>query len=243
MSTSRIFGTLDDLPEDGTVDRFIHLFHKLAPQNVGTPNQVNNFGLTQRIHEIIPLWELYVRMQPRIVLEVGTAQGGSFASWCHLGRNGSTIIAIDRSLDDSRPRPGESVDKMFFNGTPRMYSQGGGIKSLAQRGQTVIGINGWTHDPAVQEELKRVLNHRKIDWVFHDASHSARMYEEDVEWMWPLLDKGGVWASHDIMPSSHPDCNKSEYHQVMRDTFDYSAMYEFRGSRSDDSMGIAAFIR
>lgn len=243
MSTDRIFGTFEDLPNQGRRDDLVQLFHKLAAQKVGTPQQINNFGLSQRVHEIVPLWELYIRAQPRIVLEIGCAQGGTACSWMHLGRDGASIIVIDRDLGDSRPRPGEPVDPMFYNGHLKTYHEGGGIKSLAQRGQEIIGINGWTYEPRVQEELKRILNHRKIDWIWNDASHSAKMYEDDVKWLWPLLDHGGVWASHDIMPSKHPDCNKSEYHQVMRETFDYSALYEFRGGPNDDSMGIAAFVK
>jgi hypothetical protein len=52
-----------------------------------------------------------------------------------------------------------------------------------------------------------------------------------------------VFATHDIQPSQHPDCNKSEAWKLIKQMAGYSACFEFLGSRDDDSLGIGVLIR
>jgi predicted O-methyltransferase YrrM len=244
MNTS-LFGTWEQprLIGDYLSERVQGLFHALAAQSVGTPQFQANSGMSQKKDQFCMLATLVNFLRPKVLMEVGVAQGGTLAAWCQLAPPDATIIALDKDLNDARPRPGDPVHSSIYNGPLEMTSQGGGIYHLAQRGQTMIGINGWTHDPKVQEEVKRHLNGRTIDFCFHDASHSARMTREDMVWIWPLISPGGMLALHDIQPSVHPECNKSAAWQEMKDTLDYSARYEFCGSRHDDSMGIGILVK
>lgn len=243
MSTDRIFGTWDQLPESGLVDPVAVLWHKLAAQRCGTPQQVNNFGLSQRRAEWATLMDLYLRAKPKLVVEIGVAQGGTAAGWCAIGRSGAEFIFIDRDLQDCRPRPGDPVDPGIYSGPLKMTNQGGGIFHLAQRGQNIHGISGWSHAPETLSQLKAILNGRQIDWLYNDASHSAKMFAQDFQIYWPLIAPGGVFATHDIMPSAHPDCDKSvEWERIKREET-YSACFEFRGSRNDDSMGQGILIK
>jgi predicted O-methyltransferase YrrM len=219
------------------------LFHALAAQSVGTPQFQPNSGMSQKKDQFCMLATLVNFLRPKVIMEVGVAQGGTLAAWCQLAPPDATIIALDKDLNDCRPRPGDPVHPSIYNGSLKMTSDGGGIYHLKQKGQTMIGINGWTHDPRVQEEVKTKLNGRTIDFCFHDASHSARMTREDMTWIWPLISPGGVLALHDIQPSAHPDCDKCVAWQEMKDTLDYSARYEFCGSRHDDSMGIGILVK
>jgi predicted O-methyltransferase YrrM len=225
------------------MERILGLFHTLAAQSVGTPQFQPNSGLSQQKDQFCFLATLFHFAQPKLIVEVGTAQGGSFAAWCELAPPDATLIAVDRCLDDCRPRPGDPVHSSVYHGPLRSTSEGGGIHHLKKKGQKVIGINGWTHDPKTQEQLMSALNGRKIDFLFHDASHSAHMTREDMVWMWPLVAEGGILALHDIQPSAHPDCDKSVAYQEMVETLDYSARYEFCGNRNDDSMGVGIIIR
>lgn len=244
MSTEKIFGTWDLLPETGFKDEITESWHWLACQNVGTPYFQANSGLTQRRGEFTMLLDLYRRARPQVVLEVGTAQGGSLAAFCLHGRPDATIISIDRDVNDCRPRHNEPVHQMLS--IPKEHkstSQGGGMLHLARHQQRVIPINGWTTSAHVKEELNIVLQGRKIDWCWNDASHSKELFAQDFQWLWPLVAEGGVLCSHDIMPSADPNCDKGvEWERIKREET-YSAVFEFRGSRSDDSMGIGALIK
>lgn len=238
MSVHKIFGDWEQLPIQGKQDDLARLWHKIAAQG-----STANFGTSQRRHELIPLLELYQRAQPKIVIEVGVAQSGTMCCWTTLGTKTCTIIGVDQSLNDSRPRPGEPVDSMFYSGTLKMYDQGGGFLHLRKHQQQLYGVNGWTTEQSTKDQLARILNHRKADWIWNDASHSKELFAHDFQWLWPLLDEGGVFCAHDIMPSKADGCDKSvEWERIKREE-EYSACYEFKGSRHDDSMGIGVLIK
>jgi cephalosporin hydroxylase len=242
MSTERIFGGWDTPTYDG--DQLTLLWHLLAAQKVGTPDQINNCGLSQRRAEITMLWELYRRAKPKVVVEIGVAQGGTWAGWCYLGDTDALLIGIDRSTNDCRPRAGESVSAQLAtpNLMDRMTSNGGGMYAYAKGNQRIVPINGWSYSPAVLEELTLVLKGRKIDWLFHDASHAADMARKDYALYRPFMAEGSVMAFHDIQPSAHPDCNKSEWWAEVKEAGDYSAIFEFLGPKNADSMGIGVII-
>lgn len=238
MSTERIFGGWYTRA-CGYSDELTDLWHKLAEQGEGKPN----FGLSQRRHEITMLWSLFQRARPRVIFEVGVSQGGTLAGWCQLATWPCTIIAQDRDMNDCRPRPGDPVHPSIYSGPLKVTSQGGGACSLIRPHQEFYAINGWTYEPETMGALLKILNGHKIDWMFHDASHSAAMFEKDFEQYWPLIADGGVFATHDIMPAVHPDCNKCEYWERVKQRDDYSALFEFKGKPSDDSMGIGVLIK
>lgn len=240
--TDNIFGSWST--PSPHADELELLFHKLAAQHVGTPQFQPNLGLSQRKAEIISLWELYRRMKPRVVLECGVAQGASFCAWCQLGRDDALIIGVDRSTNDARPRPGENIHPSLAPGTGYPMTEfGGGMHALKKGRQTIVPINGWTTDQRVKNELASVLAGRTIDFCFHDASHDEATFRLDFQWLWPLISDGGCLAIHDTMPSAHPDVTKSiEWERIKREE-DYSACFEFRGSRTDDSLGIGMLLK
>lgn len=243
MSTTTIFGSWDERPSHGS-DFIGDLWHFLAAQNVGKSDFQPNSGLSQRRHEITMLWELYRRAAPKVVVEIGVAQGGTFAAWCVLGRPDATLIGIDRCVDDCRPRQGDQISPhIVHHPVNRSTTNGGGMYALGRNNQIIKPINGWSHSPAVMEELLLILQGRKIDWLWHDASHEAGMARRDFDLYWPLVAEGGVAAFHDIQPSAVPECNKSEWWAEARARTDYSACMEFLGAKGDDSMGIGVLIR
>ena len=183
MSTDRIWGSWNEVRV--FTSRFGQLWNLLAAQNVGTPEQRNNFGLSQRRCEIEMLWSLFCDARPSVILEVGVAQGGTLAGWIHLASWDCTVIAIDRDLNDTRPRPGDPTP--FYSGPLKMYEEGGGIRSLIAPHQRFFGINGWTHDDLTKAKLNQALDGRKIDWCFHDASHFHEDAYKDFCWLWPIL--------------------------------------------------------
>jgi cephalosporin hydroxylase len=237
MSTEAIYGGWST-PKFNNIDWIHDLWMKLSAQP-GSPN----FGLTQRKNEIWELWQLYNQQYPRVVLEIGVAQGGTFAAWCQLGRGDATLIGIDRDLNDCRPRPGDPVNRDIYDGELAMTCNGGGLFSLARQQQDIHAINGWSHEPRVMEELLRVLNGRKIDFLFHDASHQARMFARDFDLYWPLVAEGGVFAAHDINYSEDPKCNKRDAWLEITGRTDFSAHYEYLPGGNVSEMGIGVLIK
>jgi predicted O-methyltransferase YrrM len=214
------------------------LWERLAPNESAV-----NSGLTQRRGEITELWSLYQRRQPRVVLEIGTAQGGTFAGWCQLGHPEATIISIDRDTNDARPRTGEPVHPDIYTGPLANTENGGGLFCLRKHRQTIHAISGWSMDFSTTQKLKEILGDRSIDFLFHDASHEATMFARDFEIYWPLVAQGGVFAAHDIAHSAAPDCNKSVTWERIKHEADYAYSYEYMAHSSFTEMGIGVLIK
>jgi hypothetical protein len=245
MSTESIFGSWNTprVSGDYLLDKLQGIFHTTAAQNVGKPEFQPNSGLSQRKHEICMLWSLFNFQKPMVTVEVGTSQGGTFAGWCELSPAGATLISIDRCINDCRPRPNEPVHPSIYNGPLRMSEQGGGVYSLGKKGQTIHAINGWTYEQSTQDQLLALLKGRKIQFLYHDASHDFEGSMRDFEWLWPLMDEGSVMAFHDIMPSKAEGVTKSKFWEWVKKTVDYSACYEFTSSRDEDSLGQGVLIK
>lgn len=243
MNTT-IFGTWEEPPQTGYTDEITNLWHYLAAQNVGREDQVLNSGLSQRRGEWTMLCDLYRRAHPQIVVEIGVAQGGTFAGWCSLGRPNALLVGIDRDLNDCRPRPNDPVHPRIARNIPhKMTAQGGGIYDLGRNLQRIIAINGWSHDEAVLSQLRGVLGGRGIDWLFHDASHSKEMFAKDFQLYWPLIAEGGVFAAHDIQSSKAPNCDKSVEWERIKAEETYSMVMEFKGNPNEDSLGVGVLIK
>ncbi len=242
MSTEKIFGGWDSLPQNP--DWLSQLWHYLAAQKVGTPLQQNNSGLSQRRPEITMLWSLFCRQKPNVIVEIGVAQGATLAGWTYLAPKDATIIAIDRDLNDCRPRQGEPVHEAVGNNErPAMTCNGGGVFRLAHQNQVIHAINGWSHEPHVISQLTEKLAGRKVDFCFHDASHSKEMFAVDFQLYWPFIADGGIMAVHDIQESKAPNCDKSvEWNRIKKEE-NYSACFEFLGAPTDDSLSIGCLIK
>ena len=121
----------------------------------------------------------------------------------------------------------------------------GGMFSLKRQGtrQEIAAIQGWSYEDRVISALGDQLKGRKIDFMFHDASHKAEMFAKDFEIYWPLIAEGGIFASHDISPSADPNCNKSEAWNHIKATAQYSACYEYLPHPSTTEMGIGVLIK
>lgn len=244
MGTEAIYGTWD-IPKNSTTieDKMQWLWHRLAAQHVGTPHQQNNSGLTQRKNEIIELWHLYRRKHPIVTVEIGTSQGGTLAAWCQLAPPSGLIVSIDRCVEDCRPRPGDPIHPDITRECARYTSQGGGAHYLKQTNQKLVAINGWSYEKHVMDKLLETLNGKKIDFLFHDASHSAQMFANDWKLYWPLVEEGGVFAVHDINWSADPACDKRvEWDRIKREEA-YSACYEYLPHHSVSEMGIGAMLK
>lgn len=237
MSLDTLYGTWEKPRDDS---RYQWLWHRLAHQ---PGSAAPSSGLSQRKNEIIELWRLFVALQPKVIVEIGTAQGGTLAGWCQLAPRDATIISIDRCVDDCRPRPGDPVHPDIYIGPLAMTSQGGGAYHLRQHRQQLHVINGWSYEPGTIEKLKTLLAGREIDFLFHDASHESSMFAKDWALYWPLVADDGVFAMHDIAPSADPKCDKKvEFDRILREEV-FSAVYRWEPHKSITEMGIAAILK
>jgi cephalosporin hydroxylase len=225
-------------------DKFEILWSKLAP--VDEKEIRSNSGMMQKKNEIIELWQLFIRINPKIICEIGVAHGGTFASWCQLARDDAILIGIDRDVNDCWPREGDQVHPDIADPCYMMTEHGGGMFALKRKGshQTIIPINGWSYEPKVMNEVLRVLNGKKIDFLFHDVSPMPEDSEKDFNFYWPLIADGGVFAVHDIAKHERPTEQKWTWWRKIVQEGPHEAVYEYRyHDRYNYSMGIGVLFK
>jgi cephalosporin hydroxylase len=135
--------------------------------------------------EILTLLELLKDMEPKVVLEIGTAKGGTLFLFTRVASSDATIISIDL--------PGG----MFGGGYPAwkipLY------KSFAREKQKIYLIRADSHNYKTLDKVKEILNGRSVDFLFIDGDHTYEGVKKDFEMYSPLVKKG-IIAFHDIVP-------------------------------------------
>lgn len=137
--------------------------------------------------ELLQFAELVARLRPRCVMEIGTCRGGTLLVMSRLSDSGATVISLD--LPDS-------------------WIRGPLLKTFRYRRQSLQIVQGDSHSSAIQERIRRILKHRKIDLLFIDGDHSYEGVKEDFEAYMPFVQEKGVVAFHDIvehLPEAHCD--------------------------------------
>jgi predicted O-methyltransferase YrrM len=138
----------------------------------------------QRQYELTKLAETVRTLQPGIVLEIGTARGGTLFVFSRLAQPDATIISIDLpggDFGDGYPAWKESIYKKF-----------------ASRTQDIHLLRADSHSHGTVSALEKILAGRKIDFLFIDGDHTYEGVAKDYANYAPLVRPGGVIGFHDI---------------------------------------------
>jgi predicted O-methyltransferase YrrM len=139
----------------------------------------------QKVRELAPLLGLLRRLKQHVVVEIGSARGGTLFAWAHIARDDALLVSVDL--------PGGA-----FGGRQERVDVG----ALARRGQAVEAIRGDSHQQETFERLLSVLGGRPVDMLFIDGDHSYAGVRGDFEMYAPLVRTGGLVVIHDII--RHP---------------------------------------
>jgi len=144
-------------------------------------NLLGIFFIQQSQYEVYNLLQVLVQQRPKILLEIGSANGGTLFLFCHIASEDATLISLD-------------MDNVLWKKLLFKYF------SLGK--QKIIVIKGDSHDPKIFNTIKKIWGNYKIDFLFHDADHSYEGVKKDFEMYSPLVRKGGIIAFHDIVTNS-----------------------------------------
>jgi predicted O-methyltransferase YrrM len=158
--------------------------------------------------EITHLLELLRVREPRVLMEIGTAQGGTLFLFCQIAPIDATIISID--LPHGR----------FGGGYPSwkipLY------KAFAKAGQQVHLLRADSHSPETLHMVEKILEGRKLDFLFIDGDHTYEGVKKDFEMYSPFVREGGLIAFHDIV--EHPPetgCEVSRFWNEIKAEYKY----------------------
>jgi len=144
--------------------------------------------------EYCRLVEFVAKQQPRVILEIGTAKGGTLLAWSRIATE--LVISID-----------------MFGGTG-----GGGYPKAKQQlfqqfaadrpGVEIVLLREDSHAVETRDRARELLAGRTVDFLFIDGDHSYAGVKRDFEFWSELVTPGGHLAFHDILRA--PDGSECE---------------------------------
>lgn len=144
----------------------------------------------QKRSEIIALARTVAALKPKIILEIGTARGGTLLIWSSLASQ--KVISCDlvhrapqKSLFEALPPPGSTCK--------------------------VTLLTGNSHDAAFKQRVAQALNGQKADFIFIDGDHTESGVTADYNDYKEFVRPGGIIAFHDIV-ESQPLATNQVYH-------------------------------
>ncbi|MGD0743610.1 MAG: class I SAM-dependent methyltransferase, partial [Verrucomicrobiota bacterium] len=167
------------------------------------------FGLIQPGQvrsEILQLAGLVQKHQPRTVVEIGTARGGTLFIWSKLAHPEAVIASID--LPGGIHGGGYPLWKTFL------------YRRFAGRNQRVCLIRANSQSPGTVQKLKSVIGSRKIDFLFIDGDHTYDGVRADFQNYSPLVSPNGMIAFHDVcFHSLTSDCRVDVFWREIRNKY------------------------
>lgn len=129
---------------------------------------------TQQVHtELLSLQYLLADTELKLVLELGTAEGGTAALWAMMLEADGSVISVDSKKRADRLYKGTYLD------------------------DKIIEVYGNTHEEATRDVVTKILNGNKIDFLFVDADHTHNGVEADFMDYSKFVKPGGIIAFHD----------------------------------------------
>ena len=141
--------------------------------------------------ELLALSDKLLARPPKVVVEVGTAKGGTLYLWTRLAAPDALVVSIDK--------PGEvgSVGRT----TRSLYRQFG-----RQRGVQVFTVAADSHSENAHRQLRHILGNRKVDFLFIDGDHRYEGVRADFYGYQFYLAPQSMVAMHDVgVPYTHPE--------------------------------------
>jgi len=135
--------------------------------------------------EFIELLKIFKELNPKYILEIGTANGGTLFCFCKLAQDDATIISIDLPEGE------------FGGGYPEWKVSV--YQVFAKKNQKLYLLKKDSHQKETLEEVKKILNGNQLDFLFIDGDHSYDGVKKDFEMYSTLVRKGGIIAFHDII--------------------------------------------
>jgi predicted O-methyltransferase YrrM len=144
----------------------------------------------QILSEITALAREVELLQPKVILEIGTARGGTALIWAHLAQE--RLVTCD------------VLDKRGFSDLVRAFPPPGSACDVSV-------LIGDSHAPEFLETVKQTLDGDPVDFLFIDGDHTEQGVAQDYETYRPLVRPGGLVALHDIVENQPLPSNQVQH--------------------------------
>jgi cephalosporin hydroxylase len=164
--------------------------------------QYKGFGYYKRLkpfqveYEYTRFIEFVRGIKPKVVVEIGTADGGTLLAWSRIASE--TVVSVDQPLN--------SDNWGYAPVRQRLYKEMCADRTKMKM-HTVFGDS---HKESTKKLVQDCLAGRKVDFLFIDGDHSYEGVKRDYELFKDLVRPGGYIAFHDVVPHTRPRVFKSE---------------------------------
>ena len=182
------------------------------------------FSPSQIDSEITALLDRVRDLCPRVILEIGTANGGTLFMFTRVAATNAMLISIDL--------PGGDFGGGYPTWRAPLY------RRFALPEQDIRLMRGDSHNSTIIENLHHILNGQPVDFLFLDGDHTYSGVKQDHESFAPLVRVGGLVAFHDIQPIDDGRTEVPRYWREIRDSVRGS---EWIGSANQKGYGIGIY--
>ncbi len=210
--------TLDELYN--LIDNFQYTLFKKSRYKVTVKMHQKKEELIEFINEI-------KKNKPKIILEIGTSEGGTLFFFSKFASLDAKIITID--LPIVRDYASYSPAKIPF------------YKLYRLRHQKIHFIRKDSHKSSTVKKIKKILKQNRVDLLFIDGDHSYEGVKNDFEAYVSLVAKNGIIAFHDIvkhLPDSN--CKVFNFWNEIKGNYEYK---EIISKDNEQWAGIGLIIK
>ncbi|MCC7447847.1 MAG: class I SAM-dependent methyltransferase [Anaerolineae bacterium] len=143
--------------------------------------------------EIGTLAERVSAIQPKVIVEIGTRDGGTLLLWTQASQALELLVSIDLPggiHGGGYPVQRAKLYRLFTANQPQCQLE-------------LLRVDSQTE--ATRARLIELLQTRPIDFLFIDGDHRYPGVRRDYELYANLVRPGGLIAFHDIRPNPHAD--------------------------------------
>ena len=164
-------------------------------------------------NEIIKLLEILKDIRPKVILEIGTLQGGTLFLFTRIANPEATLISLDL--------PGGPYGGGYAEWKKPLF------QFFAKSKQKIELVNADSHDPKTLELIRNVLNGRRVDFLFIDGDHTYEGIKRDFEMYSSLVKEGGIIAFHDIAKYPHETtCDVNKFWNEIKKDYEFLEIIE-----------------
>lgn len=144
----------------------------------------------QHREEIGGLLARVAAIEPQVIVEIGTRNGGTLCLWAQSSGALRHLVSID--LPNGIHGGGYPVQRAKLY---RLFSD-----NRPQCALHLLRVD--SQQEATRDQLQALIADRPIDFLFIDGDHRLAGVRRDYELYAPLVRKGGLIAFHDIRPNA-----------------------------------------
>ena len=177
--------------------------------------------------EIFMLLKILSDLKPKVIVEVGTASGGTLFLLSKIAKSNATIISIDLP---GGPFGGE----LYPDWKMPLY------ESFASSNQNIHLVRADSHDKKTVEQIKHILKKQKIDFLLIDGDHTFEGLKKDFEMYEPLVNESGLISFHDITPGHDENVDVPKFWKKIKKNM---ISFEIREYKEKMGFGIGLLLQ